>query len=282
MFNFYYKLKLTKIFFVIAFILFIDYNVAYSFLIPNDYIAKLNDNVEFNNSLDETLSSINVYIENNIKKKQKYIFTKLKKGDIVNFGRYYIGTEEDKYKILPIEWIVLDRKNEMALLISRYIIDNKRVNARWEATSWKDCTLRQWLNNDFYNFCFTNREKKEILETLIENPENKKYILKRHIEPTLDKLFLLSAEEFEKYFDIEKVSKNMVRGTYYALEKGLWISKKPGTFSYSVWWLRTNGMAETFAALVEAAGFVGYRGDGVYTLGNGVRPCMWVSVNDGE
>ena len=282
---------------VLAFALFFSfsfYKNAFCFIVPKNYMAELLDDDAYLKSFDVTMSSIKSYIENNIKKKPKYTFTNINVGDIVNFGRYYIGTNEDKYKILPIEWIVLDKKsdkksdkkigkeNTKVLLISRYILDNVRVNSRWEPTSWKDCTLRSWLNTDFYNFCFTNGEKKEILETINDNPENKKYVLARTVGTTIDKIFLLSTKEFELYFDNEKPSKNMTRATHYALLNDVWISKKAGTLGFSVWWLRTSGLTASYAALVEAAGFIGYKGDGVYTLGNGLRPCMWVSVNDGE
>ena len=33
------------------------------------------------------------------------------------------------------------------------------------ASSWEDCTLREWLNNDFYEEAFSKSEKKKILDT---------------------------------------------------------------------------------------------------------------------
>ena len=274
------KNKITYIFFaVLIFFVFNLCNYSFAFLIPKNYISESNDQKVYDASLKETLTSINDYIENNIKKKPRYFFSNLKIGDIVNFGRYYIGTEEDKEKILPIEWKVLDVKSDKALLISRYILDNMRVNERWEPTSWKTCTLRKWLNEDFYIFAFNHIERKEILLTENINCQNEKFI-GGNIENTFDKIFLLSTEEFEKYFDKEKRSEIMTKGTHYALKNELWISKSVGTFGYSVWWLRTPGKNTSYESLVEAAGFIGYRGDGVYTLGNGIRPCMWVRIKE--
>ena len=70
----------------------------------------------------------------------------------------------------------------------------------------------------------------------------------------------------------------MSLGTQYAIREGLWISRYSSSVGYSVWWLRSPGRTWSSAAIVHAAGGIGFGGDGVATRGNGVRPCIWVKV----
>ncbi|MCL1995007.1 MAG: DUF6273 domain-containing protein [Defluviitaleaceae bacterium] len=82
------------------------------------------------------------------------------------------------------EWYVLEKQDDKALLLAKDIITRKAYHEIRELTSWEDCTLRQWLNGEFYR----NLEKyhANILETETESG-------------VMDKIFLLSIEETKKY-----------------------------------------------------------------------------------
>lgn len=116
------------------------------------------------------------------------------KYDTVKFGRYY-QDKEAKQK-LPIEWIVLEKRNDKVLLLSKYILDSNCMTTFdniEEVYTWKESKIRFWLNNKFYDFVFDNSEKKKVLEVELENEYEE--------SGTKDKVFLLSEKEFRKYFE---------------------------------------------------------------------------------
>ena len=73
---------------------------------------------------------------------------------------------------------------------------------------WENCTLRSWLNNDFYNTAFSASDRKRIVTAHNENPDS--YDLYKQLDPsygavggnaTDDNVFLLSFEEVRDYLD---------------------------------------------------------------------------------
>ena len=196
-------------------------------------------------------------------------------GDYVRFGRYYDIDEEDILKKVPIVWKVLDIEDGYCLLLSKDILKTMPYNFSWSPTNWKDSNIRIWLNYDFYDSAFDNKEKECIKQVFTENLGNYAFSLSQDYK-TYDKVFLLSIEEVKKY----NTYKNdfITLGTKYAIKEGLWISKYLSSVGYSVWWLRSPGRSTSFAAIMHADGSIGLGGDGVATTGNGVRPSVWVKL----
>lgn len=200
----------------------------------------------------------------------------IKVGDEIEFGRFYDLNGDEEIERTPIKWMVLDRLNEYALLITKDIIKTMPYNYLWSPTNWRDSNIRLWLNYDFYDIAFNDIEKKLVKKVITENVGNHNQNVKAEFQ-TKDYVFLLSIEEAKQYF---KQSKDyMAVGTEYAKKEGLWISKYDTSVGYSVWWLRSPGRSMSSAAIVYAAGGIGYSGDGVATRGNGLRPCIWVECN---
>ncbi len=87
-------------------------------------------------------------------------------GAIVRFGTYYTGelTEDGKEEIAPIEWRIAGSTddNSKVLLVTNHAIDAQPYNNSEKPINWCDCSLRQWLNNDFYNIAFSDEDKKYI------------------------------------------------------------------------------------------------------------------------
>ena len=108
------------------------------------------------------------------------------------------------------------------------------------------CTLRTWLNNDFYNE-FSNEEKAMIKKTHNSNPDNSEYNTDGGSD-TDDYFFLLSIDEAE---DVnEKIRAN-----------GSW------------WWLRSPGHYQYRAAGVYRDGSLRTSGIDARIV-NGVRPAL--------
>ncbi|MDR1801339.1 MAG: DUF6273 domain-containing protein [Lachnospiraceae bacterium] len=61
-------------------------------------------------------------------------------------------------------WRVIDVSSDKILLLSEDIIFKGAYNRVNESTVWQNCTLRKYLNNDFYN-AFGDIEKARISET---------------------------------------------------------------------------------------------------------------------
>ena len=196
-------------------------------------------------------------------------------GNYVTFGTYpqtKSGADQT-----PIEWLVLESDGETALLISRYALDAKQYNNKRTDITWEKCTLRRWLNNDFYNRAFSTGEKKAILKSDVSADKNPSYSTNPG-NATKDSVFLLSIVEAKKYFASDKA--RMCAGTDYAIEQGAYIWR-----DYTVdgrkacwWWLRSPGINSDDAAFVVDDGSIYGRGFLVDDSREAVRPCVRVRL----
>ena len=242
-------------------------NLSFSFLVKNNH----NDILDETNIIETNNDKLEIIEETD----DKVYFKDIKVGDIVEYGRFYDIVNDEIVKV-PIKWQVLDVLNGFALLITDYIIKTMPYNYSWSPTNWKESNIRLWLNNDFYDIAFNDDEKKNIQYVTTENTGNYAYNINTQYQ-TKDNVFLLSIEEARKYYKTSEAYMSL--GTQYAVREGLWISRYSSSVGFSVWWLRSPGRTLSSAAIVHAAGGIGFGGDGVATRGNGVRPCIWVKIN---
>ena len=163
-----------------------------------------------------------------------------KTGDIIQFGSY--------------NWRVLDVQNNKALILTEKIIEERAYNNEYKDVTWETCTLRKYLNNEFLSK-FTGEDQRRIEETRIINRDNLKYGTKGG-ENTIDKVFILSLEEADKYFG----------------DSGERIAKFGSEACW--WWLRSPGNGRS-AAYVRGGGDVLFGGSRV-DYGGGVRPALWL------
>lgn len=173
-----------------------------------------------------------------------------------------------------IEWLILDIQGSKALVVSRYVLDSRRYNSKCCEMTWEDCTLRQWLNDDFLNSAFTADEQQRIQTTTVVAEDNKNYETDAGND-TQDKIFLLSYSEAWDYFD----SNAPCRATDYAVAEGCYISTSADDdYGNCYWWLRTPGQYQDFAALVDYSGYIDNSGLSVNYDKRGVRPAMWIEL----
>lgn len=100
----------------------------------------------------------------------------------------------------PIEWVILDENENGILLLSRYVLDDANYNDTKEEVTWETCSLREWLNNDFYNTAFDDEMKSHINTVTLDNEDNQHYGSQGGNE-TSDKIFCLSVSEILEYYD---------------------------------------------------------------------------------
>ena len=200
-------------------------------------------------------------------------FGKINAGDYISFGSYPQTSSGDDNT--PIEWLVLESDEETALLISRYALDCKRYNEKKEDITWETCTLRGWLNNEFFNKAFSAEEKQYILQSDVSADKNPEYSTNPG-NATKDNVFLLSIVEANKYFKSDDARK--CAPTDYAIQQGAYTSD-----SYKVegrracwWWLRSPGNSSYNAADVDPDGSIG--NFSVSGSSDAVRPCVRVRL----
>lgn len=173
------------------------------------------------------------------------------------------GTEK------PIEWIALDvHPDGTALLITRYAIDKAKFHKKQKSVKWRSSSLRSWLNGKFYKKAFSRKERQAIKTSKNKNPANAAYKTAGGFS-THDKVFVLSIDEAEKYFNND--SSRAVYATPYA--------SKNLKFSGTLWhWLRSPGSAPDCAAEVGNLGEVDKVGYFVNRSGM-VRPAITVKLD---
>ena len=102
----------------------------------------------------------------------------------------------------PVEWRVLDKKDGEILLLSEYGLDILPFDDSGSGSIiWENSSIRNWLNNEFYNSTFSKEEQENILvsssEGFDENNESVSWQSEKpywHLErKTEDKVFLLMA-----------------------------------------------------------------------------------------
>lgn len=204
-------------------------------------------------------------------------------GNYVTFGTYP-QTKAGK-DATPIEWLVLARDGDKALLISRYGLDAQPYNKDHTSVTWETCTLGTWLNGTFYNKAFSSAEQAAILTTNVDNSKNQCYSgwSTSSGNNTQDKVFLLSYAEANKYFgvtyDNSSNTKSRVAPTAYAIAQGAWTSSSNKTTDSTYagwWWLRSPGTYQDYAAIVYFVGSLDF--NYVDSDSGSVRPALWVNL----
>ena len=186
-------------------------------------------------------------------------------GSYVTFGRYKQAASR-KYK--PIEWLVLDNDGDTALLLSKYGLECLPFCYHYQHLAWNNCHLREWLNRKFLYRAFNNEEQQQIAECKSITPFSTKYHVSGGIE-TRDKIFCLSADEVEQYFDCAE-DRACVPADY-AGRRGV---RQYGTCCY---WLRSLGWYYYTVSYVDYNGYV--RSDGCVSYADiSVRPALRIKL----
>lgn len=198
-------------------------------------------------------------------------------GDRIIFGHYEQDNDLENGQE-PIEWVVLDIKDDQALLITRYAIDSRNYHPGEREKSyptWAKSSIREWLNSTFLNAAFTQEEQKRIAEVTLSNPSYKKNY---GGADTVDSVFLLSRDEVETYFPT--FESRMCVPTAYALAQGAWESTKYTLdgMNCTWWWLRTPGYYRSCAASVRTRGTI--TSNRVYDESGAVRPAIWLMLEE--
>lgn len=211
-------------------------------------------------------------------------------GDHIMFGNYpqNYADGSDTAEPEPIEWRVLEIKDGKALIISEYLLTPVTYNIELSDVTWETCSLRKWLNTDFYDKAFTDSEKNSIQTVTIKNPDNPLRGTPGGND-TEDKVFCLSLEEAQLYF--KDAEDRMAAPTKYAVKRGAKTnedSKLANGMKTGWWWLRTPASSSNRASDVDCYGNIdnvfikGTDIDGnlVFDEDNCVRPSVWITLSE--
>ena len=99
----------------------------------------------------------------------------------------------------PIEWAIIDNDNEILTLWSTCVLDKRQFHSQDGYTTWNNCSLRKWLNTDFYNTVFSKAEKMCILKTNLKTSYYDDDYNDRSFM-TKDNVYILSREELNVYY----------------------------------------------------------------------------------
>jgi transcriptional regulator with XRE-family HTH domain len=207
-------------------------------------------------------------------------------GDTISFGNFM--------------WRVLQVKDNSVLIITKTTIGKAPYHDISGDTTWEQCNLRKYLNNDFYEK-FSEKEKSRIIKTKITDRNNPWYDVENG-KPTFDNVFLLSYDEVVRYFGDSGIleSKNGFYcdkdGNFTRVAKNSMYTKKPyGDAIYDQfndcrkvmntkgeddwWWLRSpGGQGKQTAGSIGYLGEIWLCGDDVYRVDGGVRPALWINI----
>lgn len=195
----------------------------------------------------------------------------LRAGDTIKFGSY----EQDDIFMNgaePIEWYVLSVNDETALLLSKYALFSGAYNESWASLTWDRCTLRDWMNDDFYESAFSSSEQDAIVTSILRAEKNPVYKTSAG-EDTEDKVFVLSISEASRFLKEARLLKGVP--TEYAVSCGA-RRTKDGTCWY---WLRSPGEDRTTAAYVTTEVTINEKGVPLNYYDAGVRPAIWVDLS---
>ncbi len=216
--------------------------------------------------------------------KTEYDFSMIKKGDTIKFGAYEQDNDYSNGRE-AIEWVVLEKTKKSLLVISKYALDQVSYNTQKTGVTWETCTLRKWLNENFYSKAFNKTEQGLIKTVTLENFDNPKYNTSGGND-TKDKVFLLSLFDMRNSdygFSNDYSAKDENRrcaATAYAITRGVATSsayKTKDGENGCHWRLRSPGHMASYSTYVAYDGLVDV-GSGLYE-NIGVRPALYINLN---
>ena len=164
-------------------------------------------------------------------------------GSTVTFGSYLGAT---------IEWIVLTKSGDYALLLSKYVLDAHPWHSATYGATWSNSSISNWLSSDFYYEAFSDTERSAIYISFA------------------GPVFLLSESECREYvrsYDMKATA------TYTAVRRGAHVENN----GYSWWWLRDVGSSSNKALGVSSQAAI--NSFNMNRESGGVRPAVWVNMN---
>ena len=241
------------------------YNSAMSMIDEGKYVEAYEALIDLNYK-DSAAKAKEIYGQYEVEKLKT-----AKVGDYVVFGSYEQDNNTSNGKE-NIEWLVLAKEGNKALVISKNALDCQEYNTSDTSVTWETCSLRKWLNGTFIRAAFNSDEQNMIPNTTVTADKNPSYSTSPG-NNTTDKVFLLSITEVNQY--LSSVFARWRGATEYAKAQGAYTNINSGRCE---WWLRSPGRNSLYAACVNIDGYVSYAGHDVNDSDCAVRPALWINL----
>lgn len=224
--------------------------------------------------------------------------------EIQNYYRWTNTVPCHYFRYEPIKWRVLDvdSASGKVLLLSDIILDDIQYNQSKCDVTWKTSTVRSWLNGygaaenadgvdfrkkNFIDTAFREPDKSAVITQQIPNNKNYEYGTDGG-ENTEDAVFELSEEEaylsasakaygFLSKYEIHDEAKRAKSSTY-AKAMGAWSNHEEGYEGNGIWWMRSPGQEENFAAYICNYGLIRPYGIAADSNQIGVRPSLYADL----
>ncbi len=189
--------------------------------------------------------------------------TNVNNGEIIDFSVRECDWDTltfGKYNGKNINWRVLSIDGNDVFLVAETAVILKAYNDTAESSSWKDSTIRSWLNKEFYDEAFDSYEKAMIKSTIL-SCENRLTGESLKDEMTEDKVFVLSPSEVTKEsygFSNNDITSSVTRSLN------------------DNWWLRTPGSSK--AMYVASDGCI-CDDVNVDDISIGIRPAVHIDLS---
>lgn len=201
------------------------------------------------------------------------------------------------FKWEKIRWRILWNDGNTLFVMADKGLDCKAYNNENKSITWEECSLRQWLANDFYNMAFNSSEQKAIITHKVNNQGAPGY-MKGNGNDTEDKIYILSIPEirnadyglWDKEIDWEhkkdKKVNRRIKPTAYAHARGTSIGEIKGRYNNEIykenckWWLRSACSYTNYGAEVNWEGGIFKVGYHINIFCNAVVPVMHIGIKE--
>lgn len=177
--------------------------------------------------------------ENKKVEMDKLIFKNSEAGDIVELGN--------------CKWTILDINKSQVLLLKKEALSGRAYHNVFEDITWEESTLRRYLNTVFLTQTFSEKEQDNIILTNVKNSDNSRFDTAGGND-TKDYIFLLSADEVQKYYSLFK-----------GFKSNSWL-RSPGNSPRSAAFLSVNGSVMDYGYMVDCEEFT-------------IRPALWFNID---
>lgn len=205
------------------------------------------------------------------------------------------------FRYEPIRWRVLNIADKNALLLADVSLDDQLYNKEAKDTTWEQSSIRSWLNGygsdkdkNFKDTAFREKEQQALVNTSLQNLGNLHYDTVGGSD-TNDRIFLLAEMEvyggaqalthgfISNYRDGDPGARDEARrskSSTYAKAMGVWSNYEDGFIGNCLWWTRSPGQYQNYAAYVCNYGFIRNYGELVDRNHIGVRPSLIIDLSD--
>lgn len=187
----------------------------------------------------------------------------------------YVKVGSDYYIFEPLVWrVAYHGKDNTCVVMTDHVIDSRIFNSTSSDLSWKNSSIRSWLNGSFYDMAFSDSEKNYILTSNLDNSAASNYTSYSTAD-TEDKIYLFSHGDLTNraynFSSNDRDDDAQRRSTPTEYAKAVGASRIDN--GYCSYWTRSCSSSVTMYVL-SSDGCVGtcHNPVSAYSTGYGVRP----------